>query len=260
MSRFSIRVARASLVAVACLSGACAVRPDASGTTSARADPGRSIFNGVDLSGWEGDPRRWRVEDGLLTGETTAAAPIPHNTFLIYRGAEVGDFELTLDYVIRSDWANSGVQYRSVELPTDAAGVAGHWIVGGAQADIDEPVTYTGILYGERDRGILALRGQQVEIGPGGAPKVVGSLGDAADLATRIGGKNTWNSYRIRVQGNRATHVINGVTMVDVVDRDAVAIEPGAKGARMRGIIALQLHAGQPMKIQFRNIRLRTLD
>jgi hypothetical protein len=226
------------------------------------ADPPRdvaakSIFNGVDLTGWDGDPRFWRVEDGTLTGETTAARPLEHNTFIIYREAEVTDFEIQFEYVIRSDWANSGLQYRSFEVL--GAGPGDRWIVGGYQADIDAPVQYTGILYGERERGILALRGQRVEIEPGGTPRVIGSLGDSNALARHINSKDGWNAYRIVVSGNHATHEINGVMMAEIVDNDAIAAEPGAKGARMHGLLALQLHTGQPMKIQFRNITLRAL-
>ncbi|MDZ4830167.1 MAG: DUF1080 domain-containing protein [Phycisphaerae bacterium] len=243
------------LAALAC--GAPACTPEASPPQSVGA---RSIFNGVDLTGWDGDARFWRVEDGTLTGETTAANPTERNTFIIYRGADVRDFEVQFEYVIRSDWANSGLQYRSFEVPVaDGSGDRGRWIVGGYQADIDQPVQYTGILYGERDRGILALRGQQVEIEPGGKPKVTGSLGDPQALAGHINGKDGWNTYRIEVSGNHAIHEINGVRMAEIVDNDTVVTEPGAKGARTHGILALQLHTGQPMKIQFRSIKLREL-
>ncbi len=246
----------AALAIVACVVPACT-----SETHPPQALAAQSIFNGVDLTGWDGDPRFWRVEDGALTGETTAANPTERNTFLIYRGAEVGDCEVRFEYVIRSDWANSGLQYRSFEVPVAAgSGDAGRWIIGGYQADIDMPVQYTGILYGEQDRGILALRGQQVEIEPGGKPKVTGSLGDPTALASRINGKDGWNSYRIKVSGNHAIHEINGVMMAEIIDNDAVVTEPGSKGARTHGLLALQLHAGKPMKIQFRNITLQTFE
>ncbi|MFO0829520.1 MAG: DUF1080 domain-containing protein [Phycisphaerales bacterium] len=258
------RVCFAHIASVAFASLAFAAIGSIGATTSEQSAPqqpaAKSLFNGVDLTGWDGDPRFWRVENGLLTGETTAKTPAEHNTFIIYRGGEVKDFELTFDYVIRSDWANSGLQYRSFEKPVAGADNAGRWIVGGYQADIDTPVTYTGILYGELDRAIMAQRGQKVEIEPGGKPKVVGSLGDPAELAKKINGKDGWNTYRVVARGNHLTHEINGVTMVDVVDNDAVVTEPLAKGARTHGVLAFQLHAGQPMKIQFRNVSLRTLD
>lgn len=233
------------------LVGGCSVDRNAS---QQGASPSTTLFDGASLAGWDGDPRYWRVEDGLLTGETTAAEPLTRNTFLLCRSAIVGDFVLEFDYVVRSEWANSGVQYRSVEWP--AANDGERWIVGGYQADIDEPVTYTGILYGERDRGILALRGQRVEIEPGGRPRVDDPIGDGAELAKAIRGKGEWNHYRIEAKGNRIMHAINGITMIDVIDNDAIAAVHDQRGARRSGLIALQLHTGQPMKIQFRNIEL----
>ncbi len=242
-----------SLAMALSLSCGCASDPARVTPVAVAAAP---IFNGTDLTGWEGDPSLWRVEKGLLIGETTAEHPIAHNSFLIYRGGEVTDFVFECEYAVCSDWANSGIQYRSVELPSGGSD-AERWIVSGYQADIDEPVQYTGILYGERDRGILALRGQRVEIQPGGGPKVVETFADAAELAAGIGGKGRWNHYRIEVRGNQATHSINGMTVAKITDNDSVVEAPGAKGARRRGILALQLHTGAPMKIQFRNITLR---
>lgn len=256
--RERIRTSSWSVVGVcvamaACLPGGCSSDP--ARVTPVAVEPA-PIFNGKDLSGWEGDPSLWRVQNGVLIGETTAERPIAHNSFLIYRGREVTDFVFECEYSVRSDWANSGIQYRSVELPSDGND-AGRWIVSGYQADIDEPVQYTGILYGERDRGILALRGQRVEIQPGGAPKVMETFADGGELAARIGGKDRWNHYTIEVRGNHATHWINGVKVAEITDNDGVVEEPGAKGARRQGILALQLHTGAPMKIQFRNLTLQ---
>lgn len=215
------------------------------------------IFNGRDLTGWDGDPKFWRVEEGAITGETTPHTPAAHNTFIIFRGATVSNFELTLEYRVCSDWANSGVQYRAFELSSTSDD--DRWIVGGYQADIDEPVHYTGILYGELDRGILASRGERVVIDPGGKPRVTGSLGSAEELARYIRPKGQWNQYRITADGNHIEQCINGVVVTDVTDLDALAISPGVKGARASGVLALQIHTGSPMKVQFRNIHLRTL-
>src|SRR5690606_36888037 len=114
----------------------------------------RSLFNGRDLEGWDGNPQFWRVEEGAIVGQTTRDNPTRGNTFLIWRRGEVGDFVLRLKYKIEG--GNSGIQYRSRE--------ASQWVIGGYQADIDASQTYTGILYEERGRGILAQRGQQVVI------------------------------------------------------------------------------------------------
>src|SRR5262245_26710620 len=98
----------------------------------------RELFNGKDLTGWDGNPKLWSVEDGAIVGRTTAEAPLEKNTFLIWRDGELGDFLLKLQYQVQN--VNSGVQYRSHVV--DPA----RWIVGGYQADIDSGERYTGIL------------------------------------------------------------------------------------------------------------------
>jgi len=208
----------------------------------AQGDDGfKPIFNGKDLAGWDGNPDFWRVEDGAITGQTTAEKPTKGNTFIIWRaGVSVDDFELKLEYKIIG--GNSGVQYRSFE-PGEK------WVVGGYQADIDSSDRFSGILYGERDRGILATRGQKVVIGDDHKPKVSGELGDARELQGKIK-KEDWNEYHITARGNHLLHRINGQVMVDVTDEDKT-------GRRASGILALQLHAGPPMKVQFKNVRLK---
>ena len=119
-----------------------------------------SIFDGKTLKGWDGDTAFWRVENETIIGESTAEKPLKANTFLIWRGGQPKDFELKLEYRINS--TNSGVQYRSVELPE-----VGKWVLKGYQADIDFQNTYTGQLYEERGRGFLAMRGQMTRLQQG---------------------------------------------------------------------------------------------
>src|SRR3569623_2147737 len=126
------------------------------------------IFNCKDLTGWDGNPKFWCVQDGVITGQTTKENPTDHNTFLIWRAGKVDDFELHAK--IRLVGGNSGIQYRSKEFPD--------WVIGGYQADFDADNTYSGILYEERGRGILANRGEKVIIRDNGKPDVVGSVGD----------------------------------------------------------------------------------
>lgn len=208
---------------------------------------GVSIFDGKTLEGWDGNPEFWRVEDGLLTGETTPEKPTKGNTFIIWRGGETGDFELTLDYKIVG--GNSGVQYRSFEVPEEK------WVVGGYQADIDSGDTYSGINYGERFRGILANRGQKTIVKKDANGKllvdVVGSVGESAEIQKKIK-KEDWNSYRITAKGYTFEHRINGVLTSVCVDEHPER--------RATGSLALQLHAGPPMKVQFRNIKFKKLD
>lgn len=201
----------------------------------------KSLFNGVDLTGWDGNPRLWSVQDGVIVGQTTPDHPAEHNTFLIWKGDPVEDFTLTLDFRLTS--GNSGVQYRSRVL--DAEG----WVVGGYQADMDAENRYTGMLYEEKGRGIIARRGQEVVVEPDGTIDVVGAVGDADSLAARID-TSGWNTYEITVVGNHIVHKINGHVTVDVIDNQ---VEKRADS----GIIALQIHAGPPMKVEFKDIMLK---
>jgi hypothetical protein len=206
----------------------------------------RELFNGRDLSGWDGDGIHWSVEDGAITGRTSAEHPLKVNTFLIWKDGTVGDFDLHVSYKIVG--GNSGVQYRSRRRDE-----LGDHVVSGYQADIvdSDPDKFSGILYEERGRGILAERGQKVVIDEAGKKQVTGSLGEAQELAKAV--KNhEWNDYEIIARGNHLVHKINGVTTVDVTDSQK------DKSAR-EGILALQIHAGPFMTVQFKDIRLQVL-
>jgi len=211
------------------------------GRTAADDEGFKPIFDGKTLDGWDGNPDFWRVEDGAIVGETTKEKPTKGNTFIIWRGGTPGDFELKVDYKLTNH--NSGIQYRSFEVPNNK------WVVGGYQADITDSPQFNGILYGERFRGILANRGEKVVIGEDHKPKVVGKVGDRDELLKAIK-PGDWNAYTIVVKGNHITQSINGVTMVDVTDDDQ-------EMRRADGIIAFQLHAGPPMKVEFKNVRLK---
>jgi type 1 glutamine amidotransferase len=204
----------------------------------------RAIFNGNSLEGWDGDPRFWRVEEGVIVGQTTASNPAKYNNFLIWRGGKPADFELKAEFRMPdAGFANSGIQIRSWEGPKK-------WQVSGYQPDMDLDNHYTGICYGENYRGILAQRGQKVVIGTDHKPRVVEQFGDSAELAKFIK-KGDWNEYHILARGNHIVEKINGQLMCELTDEDSVA--------RAAGVIALQIHAGPPMKVQFRNLRLKEL-
>ncbi|MBI4580628.1 MAG: DUF1080 domain-containing protein, partial [Planctomycetes bacterium] len=220
----------------------------ADGPSSAAADDAEgfvSIFDGRTLAGWEGDPEHWTVEDGAITGKATLARPMKTNNFIVWRQGDLDDFELRVEY--RIDGGNSGIQYRSFEKPAEWP----KWVVGGYQADVDATDKYTGILYGERYRGILSQRGEKTVIGDDHKPEVVGRVGDGDELkaAFRPG---DWNHYRIVAHGYHFIHEINGRVMCEVTDEDQAERRRG-------GILALQLHAGADMKVQFRNLRLKRL-
>ncbi len=203
----------------------------------------RLIFDGKSLDDWDGNPKFWRVEDNAITGQTTAENPTKGNTFIIWRGGTTANFELKLEYRIFG--GNSGIQYRSFEVADNP------WVVGGYQADFEAGKRYSGILYGERFRGILADRGQQTVIGSDHKPQVTGSVGDSDEIQSKIKAED-WNDYYIKAQGFEFTHMINGVVTSRCTDEDE-------EQRREDGVLALQLHAGPPMKVQFRNIRLKEL-
>jgi hypothetical protein len=216
-----------------------------SGATGVADEPDetgfKSLFNGQDLAGWDGNPKFWSVQEGVITGQTTEENPTEGNTFLIWQLGQLDDFELGLEYRIVG--GNSGIQYRSQDL--------GNWVVGGYQADFESGDTYSGILYEERGRGILAQRGQQTRIDAEGNVVDTVQVFDSAELQKTIK-KEDWNEYWVVAQGNRLTHMINGNVTVKVTD------EQESRRATS-GILALQLHAGPPMTVQFRNIRLKRL-
>ena len=215
--------------------------------TLAHAEP-KPLFNGKDLTGWEGNPDLWSVQDGVITGKTTAEKPATGNTFLIWKGGDVADFELTFNYKMKpgdaKGFVNSGLQFRSKIVDPM------NFVVAGYQADLEYGTTYSGILYEEKGRGILAQRGQKVSITQGAEPnkpklEVPGETGKSEDIQAAIN-KDDWNEYHIIVKGNHIQQFINGKATVDVTDETA----EGAK----KGVLALQLHAGSPMQIQFKDI------
>jgi putative heme-binding domain-containing protein len=200
-----------------------------------------SLFNGKDLSGWKGLPQFWSVKDGVIVGETTAENPTKGNTFLVWQGGEVADFEITAE--VRFKGNNSGLQYRS-KIVDEA-----NFVLAGYQADLHPSQNYFGMLYGEKlgKRGIIAQRGQRVEVGPDGTPKVVGEVGDKTELK-----EWEWNTLKVVAVGNRLLHQINGVTTVDITDSHPEALA--------KGVIGLQLHAGPPMRVEYKNIQFRKLS
>jgi 3-keto-disaccharide hydrolase len=222
-------------------------------------EPGfRSLFNGVDLKGWDGLPGVWSVEDGAITGRNRAEAPLEGNTFLIWKEGTVGDFTLHLKFRFQPvagaamAKANSGVQYRSQVIDPAKR------VVGGYQADMDGGGNYVGMLYEERGRGILALPTQKVRLSPKpGEPAkakidVLGATASEADRAalTAAVARGEWMDLTLIVEGRRLRHSVNGVQTAEIVDDDDAH-------RAASGVLALQVHAGEPMMVQFKEIRLK---
>ena len=203
-----------------------------------------SIFDGETLEGWTGNPDLWSVEDGAITGTTTKEAPLTFNQFITW-DQEVADFELRCQFKITS--GNSGIQFRSKVFGDDP----GQHRISGYQADIDATMRFMGILFEERGRKILARRGDIVEITPEGKKKTVGRTGEEADIVAAIDPAD-WNEYVIRAKGNHITQSINGAVTVELTDNQE------AKAAAS-GLLSFQIHQGPPMRVQFKNIRIKNL-
>ena len=211
----------------------------------------KPIFDGKTLNGWDGDTRYWRAENGEIVGESTPDTPVKTNNFLIWRGATVKDFELKVEF--RINGSNSGIQYRSSELPN-----IGKWVLKGYQADIDFTAGYLGNVHDERGRAptgeghaVLSRRGEITRVAAGPKYKVIGTIGDATMLRGAMN-VNGWNKYHIIARGPVLIQLINGQLM-------AVAIDDDVKNAPAEGVIGLQMHSGPPFKIQYRNLMFKEL-
>ena len=217
------------------------------------------IFDGETLEGWAGDSTYWRVEQGTLVGEVTPATRLERNAFIVWQGDVPADFELRLEYRISED-GNSGINYRSERVD----GVP--YALRGYQADLDGAKRYVGSNYEERGRTTLASIGEKVTVPAVGASDslaahieanhwtqsmVQASLGDPDALRAGVH-DGEWNQYRIRAEGHRLRHYVNGVLMSDVTDDDTTH-------RRTDGLLGVQVHVGPPMKVEYRNLRLKDL-
>jgi hypothetical protein len=206
------------------------------------------IFNGKDLTGWDGDPSLWSVKDGALRGETTKEVPAQGNTFIIWKGGTLKDFELRLSFRVALS-NNSGIQYRSKHITE--GNVRNKWVVRGYQAEVrseNSGNNVGGFIYDEGGkRGRMVLPGEKV-VWENGKKNVVGTFGDVEAYKKSIK-QEGWNDYVIIAKGNHIRHYVNGLPVVDFTDKDP--------GALMEGILALQLHAGAPMWVEFKDVRLK---
>lgn len=201
-----------------------------------------SIFDGETLTDWEGDSLYWYVENGNIVGEVTPETILQRNSFLIWRGGITGDFELKLEYKISAQ-GNSGINYRSFEV----AGVP--FALKGYQFDIDGEGEWTGQNYEERGRQFLALRGQITKIDKNANVFEIGKIGNKNALLDFIK-QDDWNECHLIIRGNTLIHIINRQLMSLVIDDDF----SNRKGD---GLLGVQVHVGPPMKIEYRNIRMK---
>ena len=239
------------VAAVAVLSPAFAAPPaGAPAAEPAKVGEWRTLFNGRDLTGWDGDPRMWSVRDGVIHGETTPEVKAEGNTFLICTGPAVKDFELTLLYRCNAE-NNSGIQYRSRHI-TDGE-PKNPWVVRGYQHELrneSQMPNVSGFIYDEGGkRGRICLVGERAEMADG-EKKVTGQLIDA-DTFAKLFKLDDWNEVRIVAQGDRIRHYMNGTLTLDFTDAPDLALR--------EGILALQLHQGKPMWVEFKDVAVRDL-
>jgi hypothetical protein len=222
-----------------------------------------SLFDGRTLKDWDGRPGVWSVEGGEIVGVSTTDA-VAGNTFLVYHGVEAKDFDLKLE--IKVEWGGgSGIQYRSsTGIPPGRVPGNGEppldprWVMIGPQADFWYPVNdrakqYSGQLYSQNtSRGIIVWRGQVVQTLPGVAPRLVGAIGDRAQLGTYVK-DGEWNQYTIIARGGVILHILNGQLMAVLVDDDS------ASSNNVSGLFGLQIE-GTPYKVFFRNIWLKKIN
>lgn len=202
------------------------------------------IFDGKTLKDWDGDSTYWSVEDGMLVGRVTPETLLSKNSWIVWRGGLVKDFELVLDYRVSAQ-GNSGVGYRLAVLEDDP------FSVRGPQADIHGPNMFTGICYEENGRRLLAARGQSTWIDPAEQPRLIAQLADPEELQGIVR-KEDWNRYRLVIRGHDAQHYLNGYLMSEVHDYD----DPNRMKA---GLLGVQVHVGPPMTIEYRDIFLKHL-
>ncbi len=220
------------------------------------------IFDGKTLNDWEGDSTYWSVEDGNLVGEVTPNTILQRNSFIIWRGGLPENFELKLEYRITKN-GNSGINYRSQEIEGIPFALKGY------QFDIDGSNHYTGQNYEERGRTTLAYRGQKVTLesltdslvnnplktyvknNAWTKSIITEKLGTPEELNSYVKNEG-WNICHLIINGNRMQHFVNGFLMSDVTDNDLI-------NRKMKGLIGVQVHVGPPMKIEYRNIKLKIL-
>ncbi|MCH7225815.1 DUF1080 domain-containing protein [Haloferula sp. A504] len=200
-----------------------------------------ALFNGKDLTGWEGAPGWWTVEDGALTSESTVEKPCKKANYLVWTGGQPADFQLDLDFKL-SGQGNSGIQIRSERRP--------NFDMFGYQADMTGEGKLIGYIYHHK-HGLVAERGQRVTLDAGGE-RHVEALDKPAHLLRHYKA-GEWNHYRILCRGGEITVWLNGVEMCHIADQ-------GSATAAKSGWIGLQMHPGPPMKVQFKNLHLTSLN
>jgi hypothetical protein len=201
------------------------------------------LFNGKDLTGWEGQSGLWTVENGVIVGLTTKEKPTKGNTFLFWRGGEMEDGELTFSVRLVDTKNNSGIMYRGKELP--------NFVSSGYQCDVNAGAENMAKLYDEKGRGRVCMAGEAVvwDKSDDGKYGKKENKPVCTPEQLKAAQRNDWNEIRIVAKGNHVEHYLNGVKILDFTDNEE---EKRSK----KGVIALQIHAGAPMRVEFKDLLL----
>ncbi|MCG8583900.1 MAG: DUF1080 domain-containing protein [Pirellulales bacterium] len=213
----------------------------------------KTIFNGKDLKGWNGDPTMWSVKDGAIRGETTPENRARGNTFIIWEDGNLKDFELRLSFRVGSV-NNSGIQYRSKHIKNDKA--RNKWVVRGYQHEIrnsNKLPSVAGFIYDEG--GLTGGRGRTCMVGEkavwkGKKKEVTEELIDKEDFS-KLFKVDDWNDVVIIAKGTHIQHYMNGRLILDFTDDPERALT--------EGVLAFQLHGGAPMWVEFKDVRIKEL-
>jgi hypothetical protein len=211
----------------------------------------KPLFNGKDLTGWDGDPQFWSVKDGVIHGSTSKEKPAKGNTFLVYKESTFKDFELRLSYRCSST-NNSGIQYRSKPLGDTPPQ---KWQMKGYQHELrnsDTLPNVPGFIFDEKGtRGRICLAGEKAVWKKGDKKKTVLENLVDQEAFKKIMKVDDWNDIVIIAKGNTLKHYLNGTQILDFTDEH--------ENALTEGNIAIQLHAGAPMWTEVKNVRIKEL-
>ncbi|MGB0580769.1 MAG: family 16 glycoside hydrolase [Limisphaerales bacterium] len=199
----------------------------------------KSLFSGKNLTGWDGDPKLWQVKNGIIVGTCAGPDALQNNTFLIWRGGTVKDFELRATIRVIGD-NNSGIQYRSRERPD-----IGKWVISGYQNDVHPAIEHTGMTYEEKGRGLFGLNGKKVLLDPKGQRWL---LSEHEPVKVDL---SEWNEFTTIARGNHLIHKVNGKITSELTDHH--------EGRALEGLVAIQLHRGNANRVEIKDIRLKTL-